>query len=181
MVRQDQRHSKTRSDHILPHMAEIATLLARYNVMENIYNEWPGLGVDQGLTDSLTRMCALVLLYIGQLKRYRYSHESSFEEVEALRNLDEHIAEIRSADNECRGFTIRTFDEAFSDMVELIENDSNGEEEEPGALILDSNTKRGRDLAGDDDMEGSGWYDYGGMTEADYGEAQTTKRVRFYS
>jgi hypothetical protein len=162
-------------------MAEIATLLARYNVMENIYNEWPGLGIDQGLMDSLTRICALVLLYIGQLKRYRYSHESSFEEVEALRNLNKYITKIQSADNECRGFTIRTFNEAFPDMVELIKDDSNKEEEEPGTLTLDSNTKRGRDLAGDNDMEGSSWYDYSAITETDYSEAQTIKRVRFYS
>lgn len=181
MVTQDQKESRTRSDYILPHMAGIATLIARYNVMENIYNEWPGLSVDEDLTDSLTRMCALVLLYIGQLKYYRYSYESSVEEAEALTKLDESISKIRSADNDCRGFTVMTFDEALLDVVGSIEDVSDEEQEQHGALTLKSHTKRGRDDAGND-MTGYSGYDYGFQaTEANPVKAHAAKRTRFYS
>jgi hypothetical protein len=161
----------TRSNHILPHMAEIATLLARYNVMENIYNEWPSLSVDPVLTESLIHMCARVLLYMSLLKNYRYSPVSSLEETDALRKLDKHIAEIQSADDACRAFTIKTFDEALIDTVELLDDESS-DEEDPGALAPDASTKRARNHGENDYMEGSGWDGYGGMTGAEHGNAK---------
>jgi hypothetical protein len=130
IVKADQQNSKTRSDHILPHMAEIASLIARYNVMENIYIGSPNMTLDSTLQDSLLEMSVLVLLYIYTLMEYHISYESTREEDKALGELDRYIGEIKAADYSCRQFTIRIFDGALADLPCSSDEEEDWEDED---------------------------------------------------
>ncbi|TVY17475.1 hypothetical protein LARI1_G004822 [Lachnellula arida] len=145
----DQERSTTRSDRILPHAATIATLIARYNIMENIYTEWPDMSLDPILQESLIKMCTLVLRYLDQLNIYHESLELAAGEEVALEGLNEYVVEIQRADDICRRYTVRAFDPGFTHMVDSVE-DMSEEEEEYGTPALKHRTKRRISDAGND-------------------------------
>jgi hypothetical protein len=85
-------------------LAELATLIARYNVLDSMYQNWSGMSLEKKYESSLVELCSHVLnfLYIcftssSDLKR---TPENPFKEI------DRYYTRIADADAKCRAFTV---------------------------------------------------------------------------
>jgi hypothetical protein len=83
-------------------LSEIATLVARYNVLESMYRQWPGMSLESNYENSLIELCVHVLRYLdlalfARLDAGRQPFESYLEVL---------MVKIREADVACRGFSV---------------------------------------------------------------------------
>jgi hypothetical protein len=74
----------------------VATIVARYNVLESMYHNWPGMTLEASHELSLLVLCMHVLRYVD----FMLAGHSDFEGSKVL------MANIRKADVICRGFTV---------------------------------------------------------------------------
>lgn len=135
-------------------MASLAVLIARCNVLENIYRERPGMTIDSKLETSLVEMCVLVLLYLHRLANcgIHGAYESAAGEADMLQGLDELVMGIEKGDDECRDYTIGVWEERLLGMdagLGLVEEDSDengdeGEEEEREKVDVERGSPRQR-------------------------------------
>ena len=91
-----------RNDKILENISEIATLVARYNILESMYQQWPGMSLEMNYRTSLIALCVHVLRYLDHaLFAGLDSGRQPFSaDLEAL------MVKIREADATCRGFSV---------------------------------------------------------------------------
>ena len=54
---------------ILTVLADLATLVARYTVMENMYQNWPGMTLERNYEKSLVSLCVHVLTFLEMVLR----------------------------------------------------------------------------------------------------------------
>ena len=80
-------------------LADIATLIARYNVLESIYQQWSSISLDEEYERSIIALCKLVLQYLAEVLDLGASGQSGA----FLRDL---LDQITAADTRCRDFTI---------------------------------------------------------------------------
>ena len=99
-----------RSNKTLANISEIATLVARYNVLESMYQQWLGMSLEPNYEKSLIVFCVHVLRYLDMALLSRQELVRGIYEAE----LESLIEKIREADIICRGFsvTILTGDES---------------------------------------------------------------------
>ncbi|RDW85944.1 hypothetical protein BP5796_04269 [Coleophoma crateriformis] len=87
---------------VLSHLADIVTLIARYNVMESMYQQWPNMSLEKNYEDSLVDLCAHVLRYLSHVITI-----ATLERAEgAEQRLNESMKRIEEADDRCRGFKV---------------------------------------------------------------------------
>ena len=90
-------------------LAELATLIARYNVLDSMYQNWSGMSLKE-YESSLVELCSHVLnfLYIcfTSSSNRKITPENPFEEI------DRHYTRIADADAKCRAFTVTIEDVA---------------------------------------------------------------------
>ncbi|PVH67911.1 hypothetical protein DL98DRAFT_599988 [Cadophora sp. DSE1049] len=95
------------------YFADIATLTARYNVLESIYQQWSGMSLDPDYEKAIVDLCVLVLAYIA---RFLNSGEAGSPRAHAL---DSQMGKIAEADAKCRGFTVTfSIDRKVEDLSE---------------------------------------------------------------
>ncbi|KAH9208894.1 hypothetical protein DL95DRAFT_449616 [Leptodontidium sp. 2 PMI_412] len=106
-------------------LSEVATLVARYNVLESMYKQWPGMSLESNYENSLIELCVRVLRYLDLvLSRPSTSGQNDFEERVAL------MAMIRSADVACRGFSVTIVGEVESKGMERDVEDISADEDD---------------------------------------------------
>ena len=91
-------------ERILAEMAYIATLMARYNVMESMYQQWPNMSLEKNYEDSLVELCMHVFRYLEAVMRLSYDTTTGT-------MLREHFTKIHEADEKCRGFSVAIIDD----------------------------------------------------------------------
>jgi hypothetical protein len=97
---------------IFERIADIATLVARYNVLESMYQNWQEMTIEKNYEESLVVLCTLVLEYLTILLNPRGELPAA---------VSNQYAKIVAADTACRGFTV-TFENitAKPDLIEDI-------------------------------------------------------------
>jgi len=83
-------------------MANVATLVARYNVLESMYQNWPGMTLHKDYENSLISLCIHVLRYLSTV----FSISNNAPQKSPLEGLAKIYASITKADQHCRGFTV---------------------------------------------------------------------------
>ncbi|TGO10073.1 hypothetical protein BTUL_0145g00200 [Botrytis tulipae] len=84
---------------IITEMCEIASIIARYTVMENIYSQWKGMSLDKDYEQSLINLSTHVLIYLG-------AFVPSLSESSTNADMKPYFDRIIEADMACRGFTV---------------------------------------------------------------------------
>lgn len=84
---------------IITELAEIASIIARYTVMENIYAQWKGMTLERDYKESLINLSTHILIYIGTLF-------SLPKDVGVNLNMKPYFHKVVEADTACRGFTV---------------------------------------------------------------------------
>ena len=102
---------------ILAQLAEITTLVARYNVMESIYHQWPGMTLDKNYEDSLINLSIAVLQYLDLL----YTFESETTKADFAVTSQDFVYSIRRADEACRGFSITFVQDILQRALNVVE------------------------------------------------------------
>jgi hypothetical protein len=90
------------NSHALANLSEIATLVARYNVLESMYQQWPGMSLEKMYEKSLVDLCINVLKYLD----LALSHPPAPEQKDFEQRREALMVNIRSADIACRGFSV---------------------------------------------------------------------------
>ncbi|KAG0645974.1 Sterol uptake control 2 [Hyphodiscus hymeniophilus] len=86
----------------LADLSEIATLVARYNVLESMYQQWAGMSLEKAYEQSLIELCIHVLRYLDAV----ISRRSPAQQETVEQRRDTSIMNIRTADAACRGFSV---------------------------------------------------------------------------
>lgn len=87
---------------VLSQIADIVTLIARYNVMESMYQQWPNITLEKNYEGSLVDLCVHVLRYLNLVITL-----ATLESAEgAEQRLNESMKRIEEADDRCRGFKV---------------------------------------------------------------------------
>ncbi|KAE9371464.1 hypothetical protein N431DRAFT_24725 [Stipitochalara longipes BDJ] len=142
-------HLNTKTDGDITHQeakfsafVDVATLIARYTVMENMYQNWPGMSLEPKYEESLMSLCIQVLNFLGRL----LCREDELDTV--VWTVAEEMAKINKADAICREFKVTILQDqsshALDDVLEE-EPDSDGTLEE-----LSSTKRRAEDSSADD-------------------------------
>lgn len=92
---------------LLKELAEIATLVARYNVMESMYQQWPGMTLEANYEKSLIALSVEVLKYLDLL----LDVASLSERIPFEGMLENFMVNVRDADIACRGFNVTIVNE----------------------------------------------------------------------
>jgi hypothetical protein len=128
----------------LTQLTEITALIARYAVMENLYQKSPDLTLKPEYQESLLGMCKAMLSYFGNVfEVYRgiktdtseggmnqavFTQEMKDGLLEELRGrCRENLEEVRELDQKCRGFKVEVDSgegENWSDDVVELEDES---------------------------------------------------------
>ena len=82
---------------MLLELAEIASIVARYGVMESIYQKWDGMSLQSKYESALIGLCVPIL---------RYLDLTIFDSQQVPRDLTTPAARIRDAELVCRGFIV---------------------------------------------------------------------------
>ena len=114
-------------------LADLATLIARYNVMESMYHEWPGMTLERKYEDSLINLCTKVIQYLDKVMQTQSGLSSDLSE-----DLTSHAAEIAAADAACRGFTVTIVPEVVQQdvvrgtkrTIEIVEDDEDSDSDD---------------------------------------------------
>ncbi|TGO66932.1 hypothetical protein BOTNAR_0051g00120 [Botryotinia narcissicola] len=113
---------------IITEMSEIASIIARYTVMENIYSQWKGMSLDKDYEQSLINLSTHVLIYLG-------AFVPSLSESSTNAHMKPYFEKIIEADMACRGFTVivssnnnaidrkRLFEEFSDDSDDTVDSD----------------------------------------------------------
>jgi hypothetical protein len=105
----------------LRHLAEIATIVARYTVMESIYSNWKGMSLEKDYESALINLSTHVLRYIGLLLKSSLHPEKKTD-------MKVYFDNIQRADAACRGFSaVISTDDMHDDReveVEDVSDDS---------------------------------------------------------
>jgi len=110
---------------VFAQLAEIATLVARYNVMESVYHQWPGMTVDKDYETSLVNLCVEVLRYLDTVYTHKYDVFGS----NSADILQEIMQNINRADTACRGFSVTIVQDVLQRTLdELGEDDSDSDD-----------------------------------------------------
>ncbi|PQE19556.1 hypothetical protein CJF31_00011420 [Rutstroemia sp. NJR-2017a BVV2] len=80
-------------------LAEIATIVARYTVMESIYSNWKGMSLEKEYESALIELSTHVLRYIGLMLK------SSLRPEGTRSHMKVYFDKIQRADAKCRGFS----------------------------------------------------------------------------
>lgn len=115
---------------ILTALADLATLVARYTVMENMYQNWPGMTLEPNYEKSLVSLCVHVLTFLEMVLR-------SEDAIDLAQTLSVEMVKINEADATCRAFKITIMQEMSSHSVGDIseeDSDSDGTLEEPRGI-----------------------------------------------
>jgi hypothetical protein len=108
----------------LENLSEVAILVARYNVLESMYKEWPGMSLERNYEASLIRLCVNVLKYLDLILSCTFEPGQNELEHERITL----IADIRSADTVCRGFSVTIFGGDESEGIESRLGDGSADE-----------------------------------------------------
>ncbi|PQE26143.1 hypothetical protein CJF30_00000877 [Rutstroemia sp. NJR-2017a BBW] len=99
-------------------LAEIATIVARYTVMESIYSNWKGMSLEKEYESALIQLSTHVLRYIGLMLKFSLRREGRSD-------MKGYFDEIRRADAKCRGFSaVISTDDRREVEVEDVSDDS---------------------------------------------------------
>ncbi|KAF7945891.1 uncharacterized protein EAE97_004929 [Botrytis byssoidea] len=113
---------------IITEMSEIASIIARYTVMENIYSQWKGMSLDKDYEQSLINLSTHVLIYLG-------AFVPSLSESSTNADMKPYFEKIIEADTACREFTVivssnnndidrkRLFEEFSDDSDDTVDSD----------------------------------------------------------
>lgn len=103
-------------------LADIATLVARYNVMESMYQNWSGMTIDANYEEALLSLCVTVLKCIDVII------ESSLADSFDADILQTSMKKVNEADAVCRQFSVTFLDSVLERNVEDIsDSDSDSE------------------------------------------------------
>ncbi|KUJ12572.1 uncharacterized protein LY89DRAFT_673527 [Mollisia scopiformis] len=122
---------------ILESLADVVALIARYNVMESMYQQLPGMDLEPDYEDALVSLCTHVLEYLGQVitLSLETGQHASMSEI-----LTQTINKINQADTNCRQFTVTFMDTALDrDIKDVSDEDSDSD----SANCEPRGTKRG--------------------------------------
>ncbi|CZR67764.1 uncharacterized protein PAC_17663 [Phialocephala subalpina] len=138
VLEHDSKDLNTYKD-ILEALADVAVLVARYNVMESMYQQWSGMTLESNYEDALILLCSEVLNFLNQailLPPRRSSVSDQLMTVE----MGSSIAKIEAADAACRGFSVTPLDSLLNRNVE----DVSDEDSDSDSTVHESRgTKRG--------------------------------------
>jgi hypothetical protein len=107
----------------LERLADIATLVARYNVLESMYQNWEAMTLEKDYEDSLISLCTHVLEYLGGI----LDPHTKFS-ISVVDHSDCEFAKIVEADRACRGFTV-TIEDNMTPSLDQIEDVSSEDED----------------------------------------------------
>lgn len=115
---------------VLAKLADLATIVARYNVLESIYQSWDGMSLEQAYEDSLELLCTRVLKYIAQILRL-YTYPALNSPSSVTEALDVQFNQILDAERICRNFTVtihyHTPKSVFGTAEELSDDDEDSD------------------------------------------------------
>jgi hypothetical protein len=122
---------------VFAQLAEITTLVARYNVMESMYHQWPGMTLDKDYETSLIKLCVEVLRYLDRLYIYNkyYARELFF-----ANDLQKIMQNINMADTACRGFSATIVKDVLQRSLDELGGDDSDDDE---AVEVQCSLKRG--------------------------------------
>lgn len=83
-------------------LATVASIIARYSVMENIFHGWTGMTLKPEFEAELVDLCVCVLQYL-EAAHHILDHPSSIVSQYAV---DWRYKEVEIADKKCRSFTV---------------------------------------------------------------------------
>lgn len=111
---------------IMAGIADIATLVARYNILETMYQQWDCMTLDKEYENSLIDLCVHVFIYLDEVPAIDVHHRCK----RAEEYLDSCLAEVHKADAACRGLTVTIEDDSFRRGTKRTVEDIEEEEEE---------------------------------------------------
>jgi hypothetical protein len=79
--------------------------VARYNVLESIYQSWEGMSLEQAYEDSVELLCTRVLKHLAQILKL-YTNPAPNPSSSVTEALDVQFNQILDADRICRNFTV---------------------------------------------------------------------------
>ena len=91
-------------------LAELATLIARYNVLDSMYQNWSGLSLEKEYESSLVKLCSHVLSFLYLC--FTSSSDRKRTPENPLEEIDRYYTRIANADAKCRAFTVTIEDVA---------------------------------------------------------------------
>jgi hypothetical protein len=103
----------------------MATIVARYNVMESVYHQWPGMTIDKDYEISLIRLCVEVLRYLDAVYTYKYD----FSVLRSEGTLEKIMQNINKADIACRGFSVTIVQDVLQRTLDELEEDGSGSDD----------------------------------------------------
>ncbi|KAF7869948.1 hypothetical protein EAF04_004732 [Stromatinia cepivora] len=125
---------------IIAELAEIASIIARYTVMENIYAQWKGMSLDKDYEQSLINLSTHVLIYIGALF-------SLPRDVGGNSYMKPYFQKIVEADTACRGFTVIISSEVSAiDQKRSIEDISDDSDDSDNIVLGDGGESGMQDM-----------------------------------
>lgn len=104
-------------------LADIATLVARYNVLQSINHEWLTMNLDTDYEDSLIQICILIFRYLG------HASELVMQPTEKQDIISRIAQEIKLTDEHCRKFSFTIFGE--EDLAREVAEVKEHQEERP--------------------------------------------------
>jgi len=111
-------------------IADVAILVARYTVMENMYQNWPGMSLEPNYEKSLISLCIHVLTFLEK-------GLSDQDSTDLARTLSENMDKINEADAICREFKVTVMQEMSDLSVDDVSEqdfDSEGTLEAPHGI-----------------------------------------------
>jgi hypothetical protein len=106
-------------------LAEVATLVARYNVMESMYQQWQGMTLEANYEEALVSLCNQVLIFVAA-----FVVPSPEITVETLTHSKDNI---NKADAACRSFSVMLLDSTLGDSIGTV-SDEDSESGSDGTL-----------------------------------------------
>jgi len=117
------RNNLRNYSNILQTLADLATLVARYNVLESMYQNWEAMTLEKNYEDSLISLCTHVLGYLGGILGLRGEFSMFVRD-----HLNSEFTKIVEADKACRSFTV-TIEESMAAGLDQIEDISSDDED----------------------------------------------------
>lgn len=92
------------------HLAEVVTLVVRYNVLESVYHNWPNMTLAREYEAALVELCKNVLRCLNNIKIFAkngvvfYKGDDTF-------SLNGFLEMVRKSNAKCRAFAMKIGDE----------------------------------------------------------------------
>ncbi|KAE8451648.1 hypothetical protein EG329_003105 [Mollisiaceae sp. DMI_Dod_QoI] len=104
-------------------LADVATLVARYNVMESMYQQWPGMTLEPHYEDALVSLCIHIFRFLDKVITTLLPPARPI----ISEDLTRLIVKINEADAVCREFSVTFLDcTTTSNIEDLSDTDSDG-------------------------------------------------------